>query len=139
MKKFCFGIICMMLLLVCTCTSSQANQSKVTDAPVSYRSATLLRLTARAEAQTQQLMHTSILDDSIITQRVVTYEFDIRSGALRYISRYTPEKQPGNLPHAWWQGNAPIVIRVKNRSLFIRLPEGGEVASHIVRQISAAK
>lgn len=130
-----------MVLLVSTCASSQANQSESNqrDAAASYGSATLLTLTARARTQTEELRHTSLVDSPIISETIVTYEFTIRSGALRYISRYTPEEQPGNLPDAWWQGNAPIQMKVRNRTLFIKLPDGGAVSSHIVSQTSTAK
>jgi hypothetical protein len=79
------------------------------------------------------------LSSPIITETIVTYEFSIRSGALGYISRYTPEKQPGKLPDAWWKGNAPIQMRVRKRDLFIKLANGSEISSHIVSQTPTAK
>ena len=134
MKRLCFGVCAVMLFS--SFAPSQANQSesKQGDAAAPYDSATLLHLTARTHTQTQELQHTSVLSSPIITETIVTYEFAIRSGALRYISRYTPEKQPGNLPDAWWKGNAPIQMRVRKRALFIKLANGGEISSNIVSQ-----
>ena len=54
----------------------------------------------------------------IVPETIITCEFTVRSGTLRYISTYTPEARAGNLPHAWWHGNAPIQMRVKKNTLF---------------------
>ena len=139
MKRFCLGIC--MVLLFSAFAASQASQpeSQVRNASDSYHGATLLRLIARAHTQTRELQHTSVLDSPIIAETIVTYEFSIRSGEQRYVSRYTPEKQPGNLPDAWWRGNAPVQIRVSNRKLLIRLPDGGELSSRIMKQGSTDK
>ena len=139
MKRFCLGI-CVVLLLFFTCASSQASQSesKQSTATASNGSATLLRMIARAHTRTTELQHTSIVNSPVISETIVTYEFTIRSGAQEYISRYTPEKQPGNMPDAWWRGKAPVQMRIRKSTLFIKLPEGGEVASHIVRRTSTA-
>lgn len=82
-----------------------------------------------------------MLDTSIVSEKVVTYQFNIKAGDTQYTSRYTPEPedQPGNLPHAWWQGTSLVGIRVKKHTLYLRMPEGGEIATHIVSQTITAK
>ena len=139
MTRLYFGVCAVMLFS--TFASSQANQSesKQGDAAALYDNATLLHLTARAHTQTRELQHTSLLSSPIITETIVTYEFAIRSGALGYVARYIPEKQPGHLPDAWWKGNAPIQMRVRKHALFIKLANGGEISSHIVSQTPTAK
>jgi hypothetical protein len=76
-----------------------------------------------------------------MSEKTVTYDFSVRSGAVRYTSRYTPppEKQPGNLPDAWWKGNAPVEIRISKSALLMKLPDGHEVASRILGQTPAGK
>src|SRR5215469_10887882 len=137
MKRLFFGLY--MMLLLSTFTSSQANQSqsKVRDEASTYRNATLLKLTARARTQSREIRHTSLLDTTIVDDTIVTYEFTIRSGARSYISHYTPD-QPLNLPRAWRRRPVPVLIRVRKRTLYITIPEAGEVASHIVSQTSTA-
>ena len=75
-------------------------------------------------------------DSPIVSEKIVTYEFTILSGGQQYTSRYTPDEdeQPGNMPHAWWRGNVPVQVKVKNQTLFIKLPQKGIVPSRIVRQ-----
>jgi hypothetical protein len=139
MKKFYF-VICAVLLFS-PCGLSQANQSEsaVKDAAAPYQKATLVKLTAYLNTKAREVSHTTVLDATIVSEKIVTYQFKIRSEALQYTSRYTPEKQPGNLPDAWWKGNAPVEISARNGRLFIKLPEGGEVASRIISQTPAAK
>src|SRR5215469_13389696 len=122
MKRLFFGLY--MMLLLSTFTSSQANQSqsKVRDEASTYRNATLLKLTARAITQSREIRHTSLLDTMTVDDTTVTYEFTIRSGAVSYISHYTPYEQPWNLPRAWRRRPVPVVIRVRKRTLYITIP-----------------
>jgi hypothetical protein len=115
------------------------SESKTKDASPLYQKATLLKLTAQASTQTKEVSHTTFTNAVVVSEKIVTYHFTVRSGTKQYFAQYTPAKQPGNLPHAWWQGNAPVEIRVNNRTLFIKLPDGGEVASEIASQTSSTK
>ena len=139
MKGFCFATCVVLLFSTWASSQTDSSGSNARHVVAPYRSATLLKLTALARPETHELQRTSLLGSQLVSETVVTYEFAIRSGGVRYISRYTPEdrKQPGNLPHAWWQGGTPVVIRVSNRSLLIHLPGDGEVSSQIVSQTTA--
>jgi len=141
MKNLCF-VICSILIFA-TCASGQANPSHSsgkTAGPL-YQSAWLVKLTAQVHTETDQAFFTTMLDTTIVSEKIVTYGFLVRTGTVQYRSRYTPApaNQPGKLPAAWWQGDALVGIRVKKQKLYLRLPGGGEVASHIVSQTAVAQ
>jgi hypothetical protein len=81
MKKF-FLVLCVVLLLSPLASSQNAA------AP--YERATLLKMTARLNTQTRELSHSNFTDATLMSEKTVTYDFSVRSGAVRYTSRYTP-------------------------------------------------
>lgn len=101
----------------------------------------LVKMTAQVHTQTDQAFFTTMLDTMIVSEKIVTYGFLIRTGTMQYRSRYTPTpaNQPGKLPPTWWQGHALVGIRVKKHKLYTRRPGGGEVASHIVSQTAVTQ
>jgi len=139
MKKFCFVFCAALLISPWMLGETDQTESKAQGAPGTYQSATLLKLVATMRTVPRDVSHTTWTNAVIVSEKIVTYDFTVQSGPTRYTSRYTPEKQPGDLPHAWWQGNAPVQIRVKKRTLFIKLPDGTEVLSRIVNQTTISK
>jgi hypothetical protein len=102
--------------------------------PLGYEPATLLKMTATAETHNQILFQDSLLDSPIMSDKIVPYHYTIRMGTQRYNCRYTPTKQPGDMPDAWWKGNAPVQVRVEGHTRFIQQPKGIRVESQIVGQ-----
>jgi len=139
MRKFPFTICAVLLLASYAAGQTNQSQPKGKNAAPVYRSAFLVKLTATARAETHDVLHSTALDSWIVSDKIVTYQFTIRSGGLQYASLYTPEPQPGNLPDAWWKGNALVGIRVDSKKLFIRLPDGGEIATRIVDEAAVSK
>jgi len=134
MKSLCFTICS--ALLFSTYTPGQVNppDAKARAVEPSYERATLLKMTATVRTQTSETLRGSLLDTPITSQKTVTYEYIIRVGTQRYTSRYTPAEQPGDMPPAWWKGNAPVQVRVEGHTMLIKQPNGIRVASEIVGQ-----
>ena len=134
MRTFCFVVSA--LLLFSPFAPSQTNESEpaAKESASAYQRATLVKMTARVRTDTQETRHTTVNDTTLITEKIVTYWFTIRSGGVQYSSKYTPDKQPGDMPDAWWHGNAPVEIGIRKRTLFIKSPKGEVVASRIVSQ-----
>ena len=139
MRKLPFAICA--ALLFASYAASQTNQAQPEgrNATPLYHSAFLVKLTAGVRTETHEVLHTTVLDSGVVSEKIVTYKFIIRSGGLQYASLYTPEPQPGNLPDAWWKDNALVGIRVEGHSLMIRLPQGGEIATSVVGKPAVSK
>jgi hypothetical protein len=136
MKKYLFVFCSILIFSACASGQATPSGSKGKDAAPIYQSAFLLKVTAVGHTQTDETRHTTLLDSTIVEEKIVTYEFTVRSGTVQYTSQYTsrPGNPLGKLPQPWWDGNALVGIRIKKHTLYIKLPEGGEVASHIVSQ-----
>jgi hypothetical protein len=132
MKKVWFALGTVLLLLFSPSVLAQADPgaAKAKNAP-SYESAMLLTLTATGRTVPRETRHTTLTDSLIVYDKVVTYEFAVKSGMMEYTSRYSLTNEPGDLPHDWWQGNQPVQIRVRKHALFIKLPNGSEVRTQI--------
>jgi hypothetical protein len=133
--KSLFFTICSALLFS-TFTAGQVNppHGKARAVEPSYQRATLLKMTARVSTQARETLRGLLLDTPITSQKTVTYEYTIRMGTQCYTCRYTPPDQPGEMPGAWWKGNAPVQARVEGHTIFIKQPNGIQVASEIVGQ-----
>jgi len=138
MKKV--WIMVSVVLLSCPCVLGQTNQphAKTTEARVIYQAGMLLKMVARADTKTQEVMHTSMMDAPLVSQKVITYEYNIRVGSAQYTTRYRPETQPGKMPEAWWKGNCLVHVRAQGKTLFIQLPDGSEIPSRIVKKVTAS-
>jgi hypothetical protein len=98
-------------------------------------------MTASVNVQEREISHVTAWDAVLVSEKIVTYHFRVRLGGVEYTSVYTPgeSEQPGNLPHAWWEGNTPIAVRVAKHNLYIDLPDGREVRSTITGQTAITK
>lgn len=134
MKSLCFVICSAFLFSTFAASQADSPDQRVKASEPSYERATLLRMTARAHTQTREIYRGSLLDSPIISETIVTYDFVVHLGTQRYTSRHTPERQPGNMPNAWWQGNSPVEVRIVGHNMFIRPPHGIELKSRIVSQ-----
>ena len=105
------------------------------------QNAMLVKMTASITVQEREISHVVATSSVLVSEKIVTYHFRVRLGGVEYTSEYTPSEreQPGNLPHAWWQGNAPVSIRIAKRKLYLGLPDGREVQSTITGQVPIAK
>lgn len=138
MRLFCFAFSSLFLLF--------SSVSAQTPTPVSqntggYQPAVLVKMAASVNVQEHEISHTTPVSAVLVAEKVVSYRFLIRLNGTEYTSEYTPSEreQPGNLPHAWWQGNAPIGIKIDKRSLFLRLPDGRTVQSIITNRAPLPK
>ena len=134
MKPFCLTLCS--LLLFSSFASGQTAPSDTTqkDDTVTYQSARLVKMTASVTTLPHEVRHTTMVDTLIVSDKIITYQFLIRCGGVEYTSKYTPDEQPGNLPDAWWKGDAVVGIRAVKHKLYIKLPGGREVQSRIIRQ-----
>jgi hypothetical protein len=137
MKLSCFALCS--LLLVFSSASGQTPSDTSQKKDVVYQSARLVKMTASLNIKENEISHVTWTSAVLVSEKIVTYHFLIRSGRVEYTSEYTPNDQPGNLPHAWWEGDAPVGIRVAKHKLYIQLPDGREVASDITAQTSTTK
>jgi hypothetical protein len=126
-KLFFFGVASLLLF-----SFSAAGQTQ-------SQNARLVKMTATVSVHEREISHTNWTSATLVSEKIVTYHFVIRSGGVEYTSVYTPDDQPGTLPHAWWVGNAPVGIRIANHKLYIILPDGREVRSNVTGQTSTAK
>jgi hypothetical protein len=137
MRKFL--LLASAALVFSAAVSAQSTQSltNVKNTTPAYRRATLEKLTAKVRTQTEEVRHTTMVDATIVPEKIYTYQFHINTGATKYTSRYTPEVQPGEFPQSWVQGNTLVEYRVQKNTLFLKLPQGGELETHIVTQSQA--
>jgi len=140
MKLFCFAFCSLLLVFSCASGQTPSDASQEKDAFV-YQSARLVRMTATVNIKERELSHTTPMSAVLVSEKIVTYHFLIRSGGVEYKSEYTPneQEQPGNLPHAWWEGTAPVGIRIVNQKLYIKLPDGRAVQSRVISQTTLSK
>ena len=136
-----FGFALSLSLLFSSFASGQTAPSDTTQKrdALTYQDARLVKMTASISTQPRETRHTTMLDTIIVSDKIVTYHFLVRSGGVEYVSKYTPKEQPGNLPDAWWKGNAPVGIRVVKHRLYIKSADGSEVSSRLIRQAQVAK
>jgi len=129
-------IVVSVVLLSCACVVGQTKQphARTTKAPVIYQAGMLLNMVAHADTKTQEVMHTSMMDAPLVSQKVITYEYNIRVGSTHYTTRYKPDVQPRKMPEAWWKGNTLVHVRPQGKTLFIQLPDGSEIPSRIVKK-----
>jgi hypothetical protein len=137
MKSFCLALC--YLSFFSSFASGQAAPSDTSqkDDTVACQSARLVKMTASVTTQPHEVRHTTMVDTLILPDNVIIYQFLIRCGGVEYTSEYTPDKQSGNLPDAWWKGSAVVGIRVVKHKLYIKLPDGREVKSRIIRPNSS--
>jgi len=140
MKLSCFALCSLLLVLSSASGQTPSDTSQKKDSVV-YQSARLVKMTASANNQEREFSHTTPMSAVLVSEKIVTYHFLIRSGGVEYRSQYTPNEQdqPGDLPQAWWDGNASVGIRVVNKKLYIKLPDGRAVQSRVISRIPLSK
>lgn len=140
MKLSCLVFFSLLLVSSFASGNTASNPSQKKDAAINQRT-WLVKMTASVSIQERELSHTVAMNSVLVSEKIVTYHFLVRSGGVEYKSEYTPSEreQPGNLPHAWWEGNAPVSVRIVKQNLFIKLPDGREVQSGIIRRTALSK